>query len=135
MIPQTNMLTFANIRISFGSFRENYGYGVPGALILVTILVTQIALDAWAQAQQRQTLPPGPRGWPISGNILAVGSSAGLSHRILRKLSVKYECLMYLHLGNSPSKQKFLRDRFGFLISGLEHLMNFMEFTAAGSVP
>lgn len=42
-------------------------------------------------------LPPGPRGWPIVGNILDVGT---LPHRSLAVLKQKYGPIVWLNLGS-----------------------------------
>nr|QNS29939.1 cytochrome P450 [Nothapodytes nimmoniana] len=43
--------------------------------------------------------PPGPKPWPIIGNLNLIGS---LPHRSLHQLSLKYGPLMQLHFGSFP---------------------------------
>lgn len=38
--------------------------------ILVSIATTLVALWVWSQQRPRKDFPPGPKGWPLIGNIL-----------------------------------------------------------------
>ncbi|XP_074362398.1 cytochrome P450 CYP736A12-like [Apium graveolens] len=51
-------------------------------------------------AKQRKLLPPGPRGLPIVGSLLNLGS---LPHRTFHELSKKYGPIMSLRMGSVPS--------------------------------
>lgn len=67
---------------------------------LVVILVTESVLYVRVQAQRRKDLPPGPRPWPVLGNlpILAVA----MPHLNLQKLAFEFGPLVYLRLGSLP---------------------------------
>ncbi|XP_047266379.1 cytochrome P450 71A1 isoform X2 [Capsicum annuum] len=67
-----------------------------------------IALGAWLIAlafltkkfnHPKRKLPPGPRPWPIIGNLNLLGS---LPHESLHHLSLKYGDLMLLKFGSKP---------------------------------
>lgn len=49
--------------------------------------------------RQKLNLPPGPRPWPIIGNLNLIGP---LPHRSLHKLSQKYGPLLHLKFGSFP---------------------------------
>ncbi|XP_057817251.2 cytochrome P450 750A1 [Cryptomeria japonica] len=46
------------------------------------------------------SLPPGPLGWPVIGNLHQLGDRP---HRSLEELSKKYGCLMFMRLGSVPA--------------------------------
>ncbi|GLJ45526.1 hypothetical protein SUGI_0958470 [Cryptomeria japonica] len=46
------------------------------------------------------SLPPGPRPWPLVGNLHLLGS---LPHKSLAELAKKYGPIMFLHLGSVPT--------------------------------
>ncbi|KAA8541628.1 hypothetical protein F0562_022780 [Nyssa sinensis] len=48
---------------------------------------------------RKLNLPPGPKPWPIIGNLNHIGS---LPHRSIHQLSQKYGPIMQLHFGSSP---------------------------------
>jgi hypothetical protein len=75
---------------------QRFGYGAAVSL-LVVILLTELLLYARVQAQQRKTLPPGPRPWPIVGNLPAL--AGGMLHLNLQQLATKFGPLIYLRLG------------------------------------
>ncbi|KAK4391299.1 Trimethyltridecatetraene synthase [Sesamum angolense] len=49
--------------------------------------------------QPKRNLPPGPRPWPVIGNLNLVGS---IPHRSLHSLSLKYGGIMQLKFGKFP---------------------------------
>ena len=67
------------------------------ATTLVSVLgVTFLWLKLIQFLQRRKQLPPGPKPWPVLGNLPAL---TGLPYRSLQKLATKYGGLMYLRLG------------------------------------
>lgn len=75
---------------------QRFGYGAAVS-VLVVILLTELVLYARVQAQQRRDLPPGPRPWPIVGNLPAL--AGGMPHLNLQHLAAKFGPLAYLRLG------------------------------------
>lgn len=73
-------------------------WSVTAAEAMGALVATLVMLYFLAQARQRKSLPPGPRPWPVVGNLplLAFG---GQPHRSLEKLASKYGGIMYLRLG------------------------------------
>ena len=65
------------------------------ALLLVTVLRRRRS----AAATREYNLPPGPRPWPVIGNLHLIGS---LPHRSLRALSARHGPLMSLRFGSVP---------------------------------
>ncbi|GLJ32226.1 hypothetical protein SUGI_0648610 [Cryptomeria japonica] len=65
-----------------------------------TVLLTATSLILFFfflwRREQRLSLPPGPSGWPILGNLLQLGKRP---HESLYALSHKYGPLMTLRLG------------------------------------
>ena len=75
---------------------ESLSYGAAVS-VLVVILLRELVLYVRVQAQLERERPPGPRPWPIVGNLpdLAVANpSVHLQH-----LAVKFGPIMYLRLG------------------------------------
>jgi hypothetical protein len=68
------------------------------AVFVVAVVVLGKCLD---QAFQRRRLPPGPRAWPIFGNMFNLGPLPW-SYTILRELALKHGELMYLRMGSIP---------------------------------
>ncbi|KAF7850598.1 hypothetical protein BT93_L5202 [Corymbia citriodora subsp. variegata] len=54
----------------------------------------------WKTQSVKKKLPPGPRGFPILGNLPLLGKNP---HRDLQKLARKYGPIMYLRLGFVPT--------------------------------
>ncbi|XP_048128232.1 cytochrome P450 71AU50-like [Rhodamnia argentea] len=74
------------------------------AWLWITLAIASIAhllLRAllW-KTQSKKKLPPGPRGFPILGNLLLLGQNP---HHDLHRLAKKYGPLMYLRLGFVPT--------------------------------
>ncbi|XP_047059319.1 trimethyltridecatetraene synthase-like [Lolium rigidum] len=63
---------------------------LPSVLFLATIL---------RRGRRAYRLPPGPKPWPIIGNLNLIGS---LPHRSIHALSKRYGPLMYLQFGSIP---------------------------------
>ncbi|XP_030518619.2 cytochrome P450 71AU50-like [Rhodamnia argentea] len=70
-------------------------------ITLAIALIAHLLLGAllW-NTQSKKKLPPGPRGFPILGNLLLLGQNP---HHNLHKLAQKYGPLMYLRLGVVPA--------------------------------
>ncbi|WOH13218.1 hypothetical protein DCAR_0832727 [Daucus carota subsp. sativus] len=67
--------------------------------VLWSILITLMPLSwhLWRKnSYRRSKLPPGPRGWPVIGNIFDLGASP---HRSLAALKQKYGPVVWLNLG------------------------------------
>ena len=75
---------------------ERFGYGAAVS-VLVVILVREVVLYARVQAQRRKDLPPGPRPWPLIGNLPAL--KVAMPHLSLQHLAAEFGPLMYLRLG------------------------------------
>ncbi|XP_062149328.1 cytochrome P450 71AU50-like [Alnus glutinosa] len=68
----------------------------------IAVLVTLAFLLrewAWKSSSNKKKLPPGPRGFPIFGNLHMLGE---LPHRDLHRLAKKHGPIMYLRLGLVP---------------------------------
>lgn len=74
---------------------------IPVALVLLTVVFCKFA-QAWRAATlaSNQRLPPGPRPWPIVGNLFQVGP---IPHHGMKALTQKYGPLVYLRLGCVPA--------------------------------
>lgn len=73
-------------------------FGAILSALFSAAVITRLAYY-WVRWEQRSAvrLPPGPRGWPIFGNLLQLGH---LPHRDLAALCDKYGPLVYLRLGS-----------------------------------
>jgi cytochrome P450 len=73
----------------------------PWASFLGVVLATVMLLKAIIGRRSRcvYNLPPGPKPWPIIGNLNLVGA---LPHRSIHELSRKYGPLMQLRFGSFP---------------------------------
>ncbi|CAN0900812.1 Trimethyltridecatetraene synthase [Linum grandiflorum] len=72
---------------------------IPLALVLFTILPLVVALLIQNTRRRLLRLPPGPKPWPIIGNLNLIGS---LPHQSLHKLSQKYGPVLHLKFGSYP---------------------------------
>lgn len=78
--------------------------------------VAVVVALGWLRSQKDVRLPPGPRGWPIVGNLFDMGIHP---HKTLAKMAKMYGSLMYLRLGqkgciiaSSPAMAKeFLKNQ------------------------
>ena len=69
------------------------------AVVLATALfLTTILLGRW-NPKRKLNLPPGPRPWPVIGNLNLIGA---LPHRSVHELSKRYGPLMSLRFGSFP---------------------------------
>ncbi|WVZ65098.1 hypothetical protein U9M48_014519 [Paspalum notatum var. saurae] len=72
----------------------------PWASFLGVVLATLLFLKAILGRSRRvYKLPPGPKPWPIIGNLNLIGA---LPHRSVHELSKKYGPLMQLQFGSFP---------------------------------
>ncbi|GJM98691.1 hypothetical protein PR202_ga15721 [Eleusine coracana subsp. coracana] len=72
----------------------------PWAVCLIIVLATVLFLKTILSRGRRAcNLPPGPKPWPIIGNLNLIGS---LPHRSIHALSKKYGPLMQLQFGSVP---------------------------------
>ncbi|XP_039037799.1 cytochrome P450 71AU50-like [Hibiscus syriacus] len=70
-----------------------------GTVLAVAALILLFQVLPWKTRAKTKRLPPGPRGLPILGNLLMVGSKP---HRDLRLLALKYGPIMHLRFGFMP---------------------------------
>ncbi|PUZ41007.1 hypothetical protein GQ55_9G468600 [Panicum hallii var. hallii] len=68
------------------------------AVALATVLLLITILRRW-KPKRRYNLPPGPRPWPVIGNLNLMGA---LPHRSVHALSKRYGPLMSLRFGSFP---------------------------------
>ncbi|KAJ8621320.1 hypothetical protein MRB53_029849 [Persea americana] len=69
------------------------------ALFLTSLALFFRALSAGFRRRKHLNLPPGPKPWPVIGNLNLIGS---LPHRSIHQLSLKYGPLMQLKFGSFP---------------------------------
>ncbi|RCV44716.1 hypothetical protein SETIT_9G396800v2 [Setaria italica] len=69
------------------------------AVVLATVLFLVTILRRWNHPKLKHNLPPGPRPWPVIGNLNLIGA---LPHRSIHELSKQYGPLMSLRLGSFP---------------------------------
>uniref|UniRef100_A0A0E0NF81 Cytochrome P450 n=1 Tax=Oryza rufipogon TaxID=4529 RepID=A0A0E0NF81_ORYRU len=68
-------------------------------LVLATLLFVAAFLWRRQGARRKYNIPPGPRPWPVIGNLNLIGA---LPHRSIRDLSRRYGPLMSLRFGSFP---------------------------------
>ena len=75
---------------------------LPTTWAAFIVLATAVFLKAILSRRRRRTynLPPGPKPWPIIGNLNLIGE---LPHRSMHELSKRYGPLMQLRLGSLPA--------------------------------
>ncbi|KAI4381035.1 hypothetical protein MLD38_007153 [Melastoma candidum] len=66
---------------------------------LATLSLLLLSMHLRAR-RHKCNLPPGPKPWPVIGNLNLIGA---LPHQSLDRLSKKYGPLMYLHFGSYPT--------------------------------
>ncbi|CAN6210839.1 unnamed protein product [Urochloa humidicola] len=75
----------------------------PWAAFLTIVLITALFLKTIVSRGRRRrctyNLPPGPKPWPIIGNLNLIGD---LPHRSIHELSKRHGPLMQLRLGSLP---------------------------------
>ncbi|KAL6656084.1 hypothetical protein ACP70R_006910 [Stipagrostis hirtigluma subsp. patula] len=73
----------------------------PWAFFLAVVLATLILLKTVIRRRRRRTynFPPGPKPWPVIGNLDLMGA---LPHRSIHDLSRRYGPLMQLWFGSLP---------------------------------
>ncbi|KAM0879803.1 hypothetical protein ACQ4PT_033985 [Festuca glaucescens] len=67
------------------------------AVVLATVLFLKAVLHR--RSSRKYNLPPGPKAWPIIGNLNLMGT---LPHRSIHSLSKQYGPLMQLQFGSFP---------------------------------
>ncbi|KAL2343005.1 hypothetical protein Fmac_004290 [Flemingia macrophylla] len=67
---------------------------------IVFFVVSLTYLCLWKLKKKGRKLPPGPKGWPILGNLHLLGANP---HRDLHQLAKKYGPVMYMRLGFVPT--------------------------------
>ncbi|GLT62414.1 hypothetical protein SLA2020_350540 [Shorea laevis] len=67
------------------------------ALVMLAYLLREWA---WKRSSKKKKLPPGPRGFPIFGNLHMLGE---LPHNDLHRLAQKHGPIMFLRLGLVPA--------------------------------
>ncbi|CAL9134085.1 unnamed protein product [Musa textilis] len=74
---------------------------IPSSAMYVALVLVFTLLTALAGGRRRHklNLPPGPRPWPVIGNLNLIGP---LPHRSLAALSQKHGPLMQLRFGSFP---------------------------------
>ncbi|KAL6649971.1 hypothetical protein ACP70R_014195 [Stipagrostis hirtigluma subsp. patula] len=73
----------------------------PAAMLATVLcfLVAVLSLRRRHQRARKYNIPPGPRPWPVIGNLNLIGS---LPYRSIHKLSTRYGPLMSLRFGSFP---------------------------------
>lgn len=69
---------------------------IPITLVLLIILYLPLLIFSLLSYIRRKPYPPGPKGWPVIGNMLMMDK---LTHRGLAKLANQYGGLFHLRMG------------------------------------
>ena len=69
------------------------------SLIGVALFLVAVLLRRRRSSSSKYMLPPGPRPWPVVGNLNLIGP---LPHRSMHELSTRYGPLMSLRFGSYP---------------------------------
>ena len=69
------------------------------SLTLAWLATIALLLLSYYLRRRKVNLPPGPKPWPIIGNLNLIGS---LPHRSIHELSQKYGPIMHLRFGSFP---------------------------------
>ncbi|KAA0065634.1 cytochrome P450 71A1-like [Cucumis melo var. makuwa] len=74
---------------------------IPSCLSYITAWIAALALLLLSYRLRRRklNLPPGPKPWPVIGNLHLIGS---LPHQSIHQLSKKYGPIMHLRFGSFP---------------------------------
>ena len=73
----------------------NWNYYLTWPLVLICL---PLVWHLWRKISHKTSkLPPGPRGWPLFGNLFDLGS---LPHRTSRALKAEYGPVVWLNLGS-----------------------------------
>ncbi|GMI96097.1 TRANSPARENT TESTA 7, CYTOCHROME P450 75B1 [Hibiscus trionum] len=70
-----------------------------GTILALAALILFFQVLTWRRRDGNKRLPPGPRGIPILGNLLSIGSKP---HQDLQQLAHKYGPIMHLRFGMVP---------------------------------
>ncbi|KAK8684898.1 hypothetical protein V6N13_040912 [Hibiscus sabdariffa] len=70
-----------------------------GTILAVAALFLFFQVLTWKRRDGNKRLPPGPRGLPILGNLLMIGSKP---HQDLQRVAHKYGPIMHLRFGLMP---------------------------------
>lgn len=69
-------------------------------IVLIPIIVIIITIFSKSKSNTKSKLPPGPKPWPIIGNILELGDKP---HQTFTELSKTYGPIMFVKLGFVPT--------------------------------
>ncbi|XP_008242247.1 PREDICTED: flavonoid 3'-monooxygenase-like [Prunus mume] len=92
--PTTNYKQYQSILLNFHTMEAS-----SSSAVLALALLAALALLSKILFAKRPKLPPGPKPWPIIGNLNLLGP---LPHQSLHKLSQTYGPVMQLKFGSYP---------------------------------
>ncbi|CAI0387664.1 unnamed protein product [Linum tenue] len=101
------------------------------ALIFLTLLTLLLILAKLSNRRRRRAagLPPGPKPWPIIGNLNLIGA---LPHQSLHKLSQQYGAVLHLKFGSHPVVVVSSPAMAKQVLQTNDHLLAGRPMTAAG---